>query len=114
MIFKWIAGTIKLEPLKRSKNGTKIVRLSSRLDETLAIQAVNIPETMKNPEVRWYHGKNVLSQAEDECAVGTWIFAKSPFSSVRYYLFNTHPTLLYTSQLDRTTSHREDTRNTPG
>lgn len=79
------AGTIKLEPLKRPKNGTKIARLSFRLTETLARQAVNIPETMRNPEVRWYHGKHVISQAEDACAVGTWIFARSPFSSVRYH-----------------------------
>ena len=45
------AGTIKLEPLKRPKNGTEIARLSFRLTETLARQAVNIPETMQNPEV---------------------------------------------------------------
>ena len=69
---------------------------------------------MKNSEVRWYDGQHVLSQAKDECVVGTWIFARSSFSSVRYHLFNTQPTLLYTSQLGWTTSDREDTRNAPG
>ena len=69
---------------------------------------------MKNPEVWWYHRQHVLFQAEDKCVVGTWIFARSPFSLVRYHLFNTHPTCLYTFQLGWTTSDREDTRHTPG
>jgi hypothetical protein len=92
-------GSIKLEPLKRSKNGTRIARLSLKLAETLAEQTVNIPEAMRNPEVRWYRGKHVLSQAEDECAVGTWIFAQSPFSLVRYLIFNTQSKLPKTPQL---------------
>ena len=78
-----LTGSIELEPLKRSQNRTKIARLSFRLADTLAAQAVNIPEAMQNPEVQWYRGKHVLSRAEDECAVGSWIFARSPFSSVR-------------------------------
>ena len=81
-------GSVKLKPLKRSKNQMRITRLSLKLGDTLARQAINAPEAMQNPEVRWYHGKNVISQAEDECAVGTWIFARSPFSLVRCILFH--------------------------
>src|ERR1700678_669045 len=81
-------GSIKLEPLKRTQNRTRIARISLRLADTHAAQAVNTPESMQNPELRWYRGKNVLPQAEDECAVGTWIFARSPFSSVRHFLLN--------------------------
>ncbi|KAF8164710.1 hypothetical protein B0H34DRAFT_670737 [Crassisporium funariophilum] len=62
------SGNIKLEPLKRSKNRTKIARVALTLGDTLAAQAVNTPEMMQNPEVRWYQGKHVVSHAQDKCA----------------------------------------------
>jgi hypothetical protein len=79
-----LKGSIKLEPLKRSKNRTRIGRVSLELTDTLAAEAVNIPAIMQNSQVRWYHGKHVMSHAKDMCAVGTWIFARSPFSLVQY------------------------------
>lgn len=108
-----IAGSIKLEPLKRSQNRTKITRLSFRLADTLASQAVNIPEAMQNPEVRWHRGKHVISHADDECVIGTWIFAQSPFSSVRNPFLNIFRTSLNAVSLDCATSDRENPRNTP-
>jgi hypothetical protein len=79
-------GSVKLESLKRSSTRKKIDRPTLRLADTCAVQAINIPETMQNPEIEWYRGKHVLSHAGDECAVATWIFARSPFSSVRQHL----------------------------
>ena len=37
---------------------------------------------MKDPQRKWHRGKHVVSQAQDECTVGAWIYAKSPVSSV--------------------------------
>jgi len=78
------------------------------LADTLAAQAVNTPEMMQNLEVRWYCGKQVVSHAQDECTIGTWIFARSPFSLVGCCL----PNAIKTSDgfyLDRTTNNRENT-----
>ena len=45
----------------------------------MCAKAVNFPQEMTEKTKKWHRGKHVISQAQGECAVSSWVLAKSPF-----------------------------------
>lgn len=84
LISTGIIGNIKVDVLKHSPNGKKTLQVAMEwMNTTHAVHAINIPEVINtNPNMKWYHGKSVVSQVHNEYAIGTWTFAKSPFCIV--------------------------------
>jgi len=72
------SGTIRLEPVKREEN-KQLPSIPVVLGQTYSSKAINIPPSITD-EMRWHRGKHVISHAQDECCIGSWVFAKSPFS----------------------------------
>ena len=54
----------------------KRVRESFLLSQTEARHAVNY--SSYSPQSIWFKGKVVVTDSLDECAVGSWIFIRSP------------------------------------
>jgi hypothetical protein len=67
-------GSVKLAAMKCVAK--KRVRESFALSATQACRAVNY--SSYSPHSIWFKGKEVVSDNLDECAIGSWIFAKSP------------------------------------
>jgi len=73
-------GSIQLMPVKRNENRTKQPRKAVAWKDTLAISAINSQDMYAGLDVVWYHGKLVISKANDKCTMGAWVFAHSPYS----------------------------------
>jgi len=73
--------------VKRGEKGAKCPRPKISINETRAVDAVNSFDATHNATApsHWYRCTHVVSQAQDKCTIGSWVFAKSPFSSVRVY-----------------------------
>ncbi|PPQ69579.1 hypothetical protein CVT24_001379, partial [Panaeolus cyanescens] len=67
--------TIKLIPVKRNTNRTKIPRQPLLWGSTLSASAINIQSHYA--QLQWFPGKSVVSRAGDICKVGGWVFAQS-------------------------------------
>jgi len=70
---------IHLEPVKH-EGKKRLLCAALVLGQTLCSKAINIPPSMTDETRRWHHGKHVISGAQDECCIRSWVFAKSPFS----------------------------------
>ena len=77
-------GTIRLEPIKHDVDKKRHARKTLTWHETQGEKAVNIPSIVKEPGMVWYRGKTIIAQSQDECKVGLWIFASSPFNMVSH------------------------------
>ncbi|KAJ7126361.1 hypothetical protein C8R46DRAFT_1146707 [Mycena filopes] len=68
------AGDSKLAALKRGQKE----RTTYMLHSTVATRALNYGEYRADSE--WMKGQYVVSESLDECLVGSWVFAVSPFA----------------------------------
>ena len=75
-----VPGSVQLMPVKRNKNRTKQPREAIAWKDTLAALAINNQDLLVGTNTIWYHGKVIISKANDKCKVGAWVFAQSPFS----------------------------------
>ena len=82
-------GTIKLKPIKRNADKRKVSREAMDWEKTQGARAVNSPSLVSNVNVLWYQGKHVVSKSLDECKVGSWVYALSPFSVSDLHLYLT-------------------------
>ena len=77
-------------PVKRNESRTKQPRKVMAWKDTLAASAVNSQDMYAGLDVVWYHGKLVISKANDKCTMGAWVFARSPYSvslpSLEYFI----------------------------
>jgi hypothetical protein len=75
-----LSGSVKLLPVKRGADKKKEPRLELMLTETAGASAVNIQILGGNIGSLWHRGKYVVAESQDQCKVGAWVYAKSPFS----------------------------------
>ncbi|KAF5379419.1 hypothetical protein D9615_006531 [Tricholomella constricta] len=71
-----IPGTVKSEPPKRGLNRQLLPQVLLPWAETAGSQAIN--NTPPCNDRTWRKCKYVVAQSEDQCVVGSWVFAKSP------------------------------------
>jgi hypothetical protein len=70
-------GSFKLEPLKRDANHKVETRTYVAWSVTRGAKALNC--TSESADSQWMHCRYAVARSEDECFVGSWIFAGSPF-----------------------------------
>ncbi|EDR03329.1 uncharacterized protein LACBIDRAFT_307447 [Laccaria bicolor S238N-H82] len=71
-----VLGTVKLMPLKQGLDKKLETRIGLRWRETQAGKAVNA--AMHDSAAQLYRCTYVVAKSQDQCKVGSWIFAKSP------------------------------------
>ncbi|KAF9034575.1 hypothetical protein BJ165DRAFT_1534006 [Panaeolus papilionaceus] len=72
-------GIIKLEALK-VVGKQQLPRQEYSISETQLSQAVNLPSSLCQSTKQWHQGKKVTaSMTLDQCSIGSWVFATSPF-----------------------------------
>ncbi|KAF9044483.1 hypothetical protein BJ165DRAFT_1347605, partial [Panaeolus papilionaceus] len=72
-------SVVQLAPIKRAKNRTKIAREKVLWHATLSSSSVNHGNQYLH--FVWYQGKSVISRAGDNCGIGEWVFALSPYQT---------------------------------
>ena len=70
------AASIRFAPLPKGSKSK--IRMGIKLDETKASKAVNLASFDSN--IKWTPCTYVVSESQDKCNVGGWVFAKSPLS----------------------------------
>lgn len=73
-------GTVKLLPVKRKADKKKEPRPELMLAETAGATAINSQILGGNIDSSWHRGKYVVAESQDQCKIGAWVYAKSPFS----------------------------------
>lgn len=70
------AGTVKLETMKRGLDRVLLPRITLSWSATYAAAALNTVK--RNPTTTWHQCRYSVAVSQEQCVVGSWVFAKSP------------------------------------